>query len=284
MNFRHTVLALLAALAAGSAQAFPPAPSFILHGVARDAFGWSLKASDQATVVVKRGDGLIVAQAPVNETLRAGENFRVAVPMDTRPSDPYRPAAQTSGALLHFEVRFPGGVTLPVLSINTDHRTVGLPGGMQFVDFTLGVDSDGDGIPDQWEWWQLSEMGIGPGHPLWSLATFGNGDFDGNGVSDYHEYLAGTFAFLNHETLALTIEGFTPGGEAVLKTLQVEEKTYRVEWSPDLKSWSRAHVRRDLPGAAAGIHWTASDTREVTLYSPASVGKPGLFYRLILVR
>lgn len=283
MNSRPAVFALFAVLAAAPAQAFPPAPTFTLHGVARDAFGWSLKASDQATVVVKRADGLVVAQAPVNETIRAGENFRIAVPMDTRPSDPYRAAAQSPGSLLYFEVRFPNS-TLPVLSINADKRTVGQPGGMQFVDFTLGEDSDGDGIPDQWEWWQLSEAGFYPGHPLWSLTTFGAGDFDGNGVSDYLEYLAGTFAFLNNETLALTIEGFTPAGEAVLKTFQVEEKTYRVESSPDLKTWTRAHVRRDLPSATAGIHWTASDTRDVTLFSPASVGKPGLFYRLILVR
>lgn len=283
MNFRPAVFAWFAVLAAAPVQAFPPAPTFTLHGIARDAFGWALKGSDQATVVVKRADGLVVAQAPVNEAIRVGENFRVAVPMDTRPSDPYRSAAQSTGSLLIIEVRFPTG-TLPVLSINADSRTVGEPGGMQFVDFSLGVDSDGDGIPDQWEWWQLAEAGFSPGHPLWSLATLGNGDFDGNGVSDYHEYLAGTFAFLNNESLSLRIEGFTPAGEAILKTFQVEEKTYRIEWSTDLKTWTRAHVRVDNPAATVGIHWTAPQTRDVTLYSPVSVGKPDLFYRLLLVR
>lgn len=282
MNTRFAVLALIGALAAAPAPAFPPAPTFTLHGVARDAFGWALKASDQATVVVKSGT-LVVAEGVVNETLRAGENFRVAIPMNTRTTDLYRPEAQTQGRLLSIEVRFPSG-TLPVLSINADNRTVGEPGGLLFVDFTLGVDSDGDGIPDQWEWWQLAEMDIGPGHPLWSLATFGTGDRDGDGVSDHTEYLAGTFAFLNTDTIALKIEGFTPDGEAVLSMMQVEDKTYRVETSTNMLNWTRASVRRDLPGNEPDIHWTASDTRDVTLYSPASVGKPNLFYRLVLVR
>lgn len=282
MISRNVFLVLLAALVAAPLQAFPPAPTFTLHGVARDTFGWALKESDQATVVVKNGSQ-VVAEGAVSEFRRTGENFRVAIPMNTGTSDPYRPGAQTSGNLLSIEVRFPS-LTLPVLSINADKRTVGEPGGMLFVDFTLGADSDGDGIPDQWEWWQLAEMGIGPGHPRWSLATFGGGDFDGDGVSDFLEYLAGTFAFLNSDTLALKIEGITPGGEAILTLMQVEEKTYRVESSPDMLHWTRAHVRRDSPTAETGIHWTAADTRDVTLYSPASVGQAGLFYRLILVR
>ncbi len=275
-------LTLMLATWACWCQAFPPAPTFTIHGIARDQFGWALKLTDQATVVLKQ-NGHIIAQCPVNETIRAGENFRLTVPMDTNPADPYRTGAQTSGNLLSIEVKFPT-VTMPVASITAEKRTVGQPAGSSFIDFTLGVDSDGDGIPDSWEMWQLAEAGIGPGDPRWSLATFGHGDFDGDGTSDYIEYLAGTFAFLNSETLDLKITGWHADGSAVLRAFIVQDKTYRVEYSADLKTWSRAPLRPDDPDTDAVTTFTAADTREILLYSAASIGKPNLFYRLVLVR
>ncbi len=264
------------------AQAFPPAPLFTIHGIARDSFGWALKASDQATVVVRQ-NGVVIAEAAVDERPRAGENFRLQLPMDTNPADPYRTGAQTTGTLLSIEVRFPNA-TLPVSSLTASSRTVGQPAGSSFIDFTIGADTDGDGIPDSWEWWQLGEAGIGPGDPRWSLATLGGGDFDQDGTSDHIEYLAGTFAFLNSETLALKITGWHEDGSALLSAFVVVDKTYRVEFSADLKDWTRTDVRQDSPTAQAQTTFTAADTREISLYSPASIGRTNLFYRLVLVR
>lgn len=267
---------------ASCATAFPPAPTFTLHGIARDTFGWSLKATDGATVVLKQ-NGVVIAQAAVDERIRTGENFRLAVPMDTNPADPYRTGAQTTGTLLSIEVRF-ANTTMPVSSLTPSSRTVGQPAGSTFVDFTIGVDSDGDGIPDTWEWWQLGEAGIGPGDPRWSLATLGSGDFDHDGTTDFIEYLAGTFAFLNSETLSLKIAGWHDDGSAVLSAFVVVDKTYRVEFSENMKDWTRTDVRQDSLTAQSQTTFTAADTREVSLYSPASIGKSNLFYRLVLVR
>jgi hypothetical protein len=267
---------------ASLASAFPPAPTFTVHGIARDQFGWALMLTDEATVVLKQ-NGVVIAQALVNETIRSGENFRLAVPMDTNPADPYRTGAQTTGTLFAIEVRFPG-VTMPVSSLTAEKRTVGQPAENLLIDFTIGVDSDGDGIPDTWEWWQLGEAGIGLGDPRWSLATLGSGDFDGDGTRDYIEYLAGTFAFLNSETLSLKITGWHTDGSAVLSAFLVVDKTYRVEASENLQDWTRVPVRAHSPTAAALTTFTAADTREISLYSAASIGKTDLFYRLVLVR
>jgi len=275
-------IAIVAAVVCGRASAFPPAPTFTIHGVARDAFGWALTSNDRATVVLK-ANGVVVATSPVGASTRPSENFRLAVPMDTRQIDSYRLGAQTTGNLFAIEVRFPN-TTLPVATVNSADNRVGKPGEMLFIDFTLGSDSDGDGIPDAWEWWQLSEMGIGPGHELWSLNTFGKGDFDGNGISDYVEYLAGTFAFLSEETFALKIEGFDDDRSPRLVAFLVSGKTYRVESTTDMKTWTRVPVRLDPAEAESRISFTSADTREASLWPADPPANPATFYRLVLLR
>ncbi|HRJ08677.1 MAG TPA: hypothetical protein PK490_06935 [Prosthecobacter sp.] len=112
------------------------------------------------------------------------------------------------------------------------------------------------------------------------MNTLGNGD----GTPVYIEYLAGTFAFLSSETLSLTITGWHTDGSAVLSAFIVVNKTYRVEFSENMKDWTRTPVRADSPTAEVLTTFTATDTREISLYSAASIGKPHLFYRMVLVR
>jgi len=275
------VLCLLAT--ASSAFAFPPAPTFTVHGIARDPFGWAIQSTDNATVVLKV-NGVVVATSAVDERPRTGENFRLAVPMDTRDIDPYRTGAQTTGNFFSLEVRFPN-TTMPAATINSADNRVGRPGELLFVDFSVGEDSDGDGIPDAWEWWQLSEMGIGPGHELWSLNTFGNGDFSGNGTSDFLHYLSGTFAFLSEEKFALAITGFDDDGTPRLAAFLVHGKTYRVERSTDLKTWTRIPIRLAPEEEDPPTTFTADDTREFTLRPAAPSPAPATaLFRLVLVR
>lgn len=280
--FFREVIAVFIFVLALPASAFPPAPNFIINGVARDAYGWALKRTDLATVVLKR-NGSIIAEAPINETQRPGENFRAQLAMDTEPGDAYRTGAQTAGVVFTVEVRFPTG-TLPVAWITADKRTVGQPGGTLFLDFSIGEDSDGDGIPDAWEWWQLGQLGIGPGHSLWSLNTLGRADFDGDGTSDYDEYLAGTFAFLTEETLSLTIVNRAADGTSELRALLVVDKTYRVEASSDLVAWAPVKVRVGGATAELSDSFTATDTREVPFFAPGLPGGEQQFFRLVLLR
>lgn len=270
------------AFLASNALAFPPAPPFTIHGIARDPYGWALKSVDQGKVVVKR-NGVVIAEASIDETGRPGENFRALVSMDTNAADPYRAGAQITGVLFTIEVRFPGA-TMLVSSVTAGQRTVGQPGNTLFLDFTVGLDSDGDGIPDAWEWWQLSEFGIGPGDPRWSLTTLGTGDFDRDGTSDYLEYLAGTFAFLAEDSLRLKIEGIEADGSARLRAIIVLDKNYRVEFSSDLKTWAPASVRVGAPNAALMTTFMAADTADVPIYAPGTGQAANRFYRLHLIR
>jgi hypothetical protein len=269
------------AVLASTAFAFPPAPPFTIHGVARDPYGWALKAVDQGTVVIKRS-GTIIAQAPIDES-RPGENFRAVLSMDSNSADPYRTGAQTPGVSFTVEVKFPSQ-TMLVSSLKASQLSIGQPGGDLFIDFTIGADTDGDGIPDAWEWWQLGEMGIGPGDPRYSLTTLGSGDFDKDGTSDYDEYLAGTFAFLAQESLSLSIEDLEADGTARLRTLLVVDKSYRVEFSTDLQTWTPASIRVGALTATLSTNFSIPDTRQVPLYAPVAGSPDQRFYRLVLVR
>ncbi len=253
----------------GPANAFPPAPGFTFHGVARDSYGFMIKTESEATVVFRRGIE-IVAQAPINHRSRFGENFRAMLPLDLEQNDPYSKEAAASDQTVSITVRFASGTELPVSSLTVSQLTVGEPAGMTFLDFTLGVDSDGDGLPDDWEYWQLEASEIAYDDPRYSLDTLGAGDFDGDGISDFKEYVAGTFALLNGDHLKLVLDGIDAEGFAKLRASVVRGKTYRLECSTDLREWQPAEIISENASPDPTGTFTGARTGETPLDTPAT--------------
>lgn len=280
------LLALLGgALLAPSARAFPPAPTFTVHGIARNSFGFALKSSDAATVILRR-NGVLIGQADVNEQARPGENFRIQLPMDLSASDPYRPGAQSPGVAFTVELRFPSGpqavVFLPTAGGAFPALSVGQPGARLFLDFALGEDLDGDGIPDAWEYYMLTQMGVGPGDSLWSLNTFGRGSYLGDGISDFDKFRAGLSPFA-YAGPRLTVEQVLPDGSARLRASVVIDKTYRIESSVDLRVWNVESIQ--FIGGSNSFSWfTAPDSMDLGLWVPPPVDPTRRYFRLTLLR
>jgi len=108
------------------------------------------------------------------------------------------------------------------------------------------ADTDGDGLPDDWERLQFGD-----------LSATASGDPDGDGASNSAEFTAGTDPRSASSVLRLTAGG--TASQPVLTFPLAPGRVYSVERSADLSAWSGAPGRITYPskGNAAWIGETA---------------------------
>lgn len=236
--FSGVHVAGLAVLAASTtaAFAFPPAPFHTIYGMVRDENGQTLRVDGSRVVFYKNGTEFL--SDTIAETDQLDQNYQIRMRMDMLRSGTQSYSSQatstgtpfTIGIVLHDVVYYPIEMSTP--------RTVGKPGERIRLDLTLGVDSDGDGIPDAWEESQLYAGGHLPGENGWDLSLIGrDGDFDGDGISNWLEYIAGTYATDPTDFLSTRITARFPRSLR-LSFYSIYGKTYSLESSTDLKTWS----------------------------------------------
>ena len=92
---------------------------------------------------------------------------------------------------------------------------------------TLVIDSDLDGMPDAFE----LAYGLNP-----RLAGDASGDLDGDGVSNYQEYLAGTNPTNAASFLKLTSDGLAPDGSIILRFTAVSNRSYSILSKPTINA------------------------------------------------
>lgn len=122
-----------------------------------------------------------------------------------------------------------------------------------------GSDTDGDGLLDAWE-----QQFFG------SLSRDGSGDFDGDGFSDFNEFLAATDPV---DSLSL-LRVLPPqvSGSVTVQWVSVTGKVYRLQYKDDLSAASWSNIPGDI---------TASGTLSSKLDPTAQNRR---FYRVILVQ
>ncbi|MCP5526297.1 MAG: hypothetical protein H7A47_05760 [Verrucomicrobiales bacterium] len=236
---RRTVSPLLAAtgllLLAVSALAGLPQPMCVYYGEARDGHGWPYTTN--AHVVLLRGDQEIAAHT-IQGSLSPGVNFALYAHLDDgRTREAYSPRAVRTGDLVSVVVRDAEGEK--TIMEGSAVPAVGKPGEMVLIHVTAAEDADGDLLPDPWEQqlvdWSLGGLlGIEEVHP-WD-------DFDGDGQSNWEEYNAGTFAFLDYDLLFAERLQRTPNGRLRISFLSVPGKVYGARYvtNPGLTRWTPA--------------------------------------------
>jgi hypothetical protein len=271
-------LTVLAGIVPCGLLAFPPAPHLTHYGFVRNQVGQVLAVEGASLVLLK--NGVEVGRSPIHsELLLLDRNYELSVRIDAgRPTtQPYSPAAIAAGGLFSLAVEMNGTWFYP---IEVKGGLLAGQGGERIrLDLNLGEDTDGDGLPDVWEMWQLYQAGYyADANGKWPLHLIDrDGDFDGDGQSNWHEYVAGTFAGDAEDRFSLQIIERTDQ-HVRLEFFAITGKTYTIERSTDLQTWSRLPFRL-APQMAAQDAYRASDVAVLQAFVFPD-GNAGEYYRL----
>jgi len=281
MTMRHTLLLLTTFLVCTSPlSAFPPAPHYTLYGMVRDQVGQSITAQGATLILLK--DGQEISRTSIDSTRRLDQNYELTISLDHSRSGTlaYKTGVLTPQSQFSLVVQMDGALFYPIEVNGT--LTAGKGGERVRLDLNLGEDLDGDGLPDIWEQWQLYLAGYYPdenGNWPINLITK-NGDFDGDGFSNWMEYLAGTYATDATETFALVIKEKKPAFTR-LEFYGITGKTYTIESSSDLRTWTRVSFSVGANTSARDELHAAQDVGIVPAFvSPNPSASGNEFYRL----
>lgn len=243
-------------LAIAPASAFPPTPHHLIYGTVRDGMGNPIMLTN-AEVRMETLTGLQM-KTRVNPGLPPGMNYRLTVPLDAGiTADNYKPTALRTAAPFTMKVKIGQTVYLP-MEMTTSSASVGKPAQSTRLDLTLGADTDGDGLPDDWERALIAMLGGN----LTLADIRPEDDSDGDGISNRNEYIAGTYPFDPQDGFRLEMLGVREG-RAVIEFLTIPGRRYTLHASEDLNAWSPAFFRvvGDADNAPPRSDYTATDVR-----------------------
>ena len=270
-------LLLGAAGVAPTVRANPPAPYNLLYGVVRDKYGTPL-TSATAKIVLQTPGGAVLSAAVI-PGYAPGVNYRLKVPMDSAQTpDLYQPKAQQANAPYKLYVVMNNVTNLPI-EMTGNYALLGQPGAVARFDLTLGVDANGDGIPDSWELAFLATIGVSV--PLSSLNA--NSVLTPDGLTLRQQYLFGTYPFNPSQPCEVTFVDFN-GTSPHLQFPTMTARYYSVLASTDTQHWNT--VNFSLPGDSTGTtrsyyYAPGITTQDVYVAPPANNGK-ALFYRVLV--
>lgn len=260
-------------LATTTARAFPPAPDVCYYGVVRDESGRPLDTGEG--VVIVNGTAGEVTRALVDGNTGRGLNYSVHLPMD----------ANSVGTFYHITALRPTlPFTIKVVIRNKSYVPIQMTGRVWTaaksgerirLDLSLGIDSDGDGLPDSWEQGLIDGDESGT---LLSLADVNpNDDLDKDGLTNLQEYQLGTYALDKLDGLKLDIAE-VKNGRARLQFVTVAGRTYHLKSSLDLITWTEEPLAITATGGTAPWH-RATDTVLIDVFVPVN-DRPKLNFRL----
>lgn len=257
--------------------AFPPAPHHLIYGTVRDELGNPLNGTGAEVLLEASGTALV--KTVVASGIEPGVNYRLAIPLDSgATADLYKPSALRPTVPFRMRVKIGNATYLPIEMTGAAHLLT-RPGEASRVDLTLGVDSDGDGMPDAWERAMIQMLGGNLG-----LNDIRPGDdSDADGLSNLDEYLAGTYAFDPADGFSLAIQPES-GDRPVLEFTAIRGRSYTILASETMNEWTPIsfNLPTDSASAAGRENLRAAETRLIRARVSASAeGEPAWrFFKL----
>jgi hypothetical protein len=273
----RTILAAISAVMLASVGlAFPPSPHYTLFGLVRDQVGNVLSVQGAEIVLVR--DNKEIGRGPVYADVRGDLNYELDIRIDQgrATTRSYTSKAVPAQGVFSLYVEMNGTKFFPIEVAGTLRAGNGAE--RVRLDLNLGGDADRDGLPDAWEEWQLYQSGRRAGAQGWDLSLIDrDGDLDGDGVSNFLEYVAGTFAGDATERFELRLVGKTTTA-VQLEFFAITGKIYSVEQSSDLRTWATVAFAL-MPGATAGTLHRATAVGPQVVH--VALSGQARFYRLV---
>lgn len=263
-------------LAPSLAWAYPPAPDAIIYGLVKDQNGMPLMdPNDQ--VILQNAAGVQVV-GTIQPSLAIGVNYALHVPMDAATVGTlYAPNAQLAGNQYKLYVSVNTTTNLPI-EMTGSWSVLGNPASQARQNLTLGVDANGDGIPDAWETSFLASIGVNI--PLSSINP--NTDYAHNGRTLRQEFLLGDYPFNPGYNFTVTLVSQN-SGSAVLAFTTMTGRTYTVLGSADLQNWMPLSFTIPSQGTPAGTSYFAPSIQPLEIQTLQPTNAPTMqFFRLQL--
>ena len=250
-----------------AALPYPPAPFHTLYGLVKDPYGTPIVSPDVHIVLVTSTGTPI--EAEVIPGIAPGVNYQLKVPMDAGLTPiTYKPTAYPAAAPFRLFVVMGGATNLPI-QMAGDFSHLGQPSRSTRLDLTLGVDSNGDGIPDAWENAILGALGSS----LTIDQVNGNSLVLGDGRTLMQAYLAGGNPLAGGSSLTLTLVDYQ-AGSPLLQFPVTTGHSYTLLGSADLKHWTTLSFRVPAEGPSGSTHQFYSAAGEQTIQVKAILPGP----------
>lgn len=207
----------------------------IYYGKTLSAYGYPCTDADGAALMAIKSGGVEAARFDFGPLVGPGINYRLQINVVASGSGGDGTSVSEGGAI---QIRATAGGQ-PVNLIG-DTNIVVASGAVGRRDYILGADTDGDGLPDEWEQFCIDAMAaLGMDVGVTTIAQFNpNADYDGDRDSNQQEFHAGTLAFLGNDSLR--IDQVTPGpqGTVCMRFLGNQGFSYQIIASSNLVSGS----------------------------------------------
>lgn len=275
---RALFLLLSVTVAWGCVHGFPPAPYYTLYGTVRDQVGQRITADNACVVLLKGGEE--IGRTVISSDTQLDQNYELRLRIDQNRGGTtlYSENAVVAQGAFSLQVEMNGEKFYPIEVAGS--LTAGKGGERVRLDLNLGEDLDHDGLPDIWEEWQLYQAGYYPDdNGNWPINLIDrNGDFDRDGLSNWQEYLAGTFAGDATERFVLQIKEKT-ADRVRLEFFGITGKVYTIERSIDMKNWSPVPFTVGSAAESSAVY-QAADVSILPAFVTPDPGGAKEFYRL----
>ena len=285
-----TIFAMFAACAAAAlAEPSVSLPPFTITGrvVNYDRQSVSEVNSGNAEIRAYKSDGTLVARSRIATDDNYTENYRLVVPLSSASNA----CAACVGEKLSFQVQ-QQDVVYSAQDLFTVDASVA-PGGVARMDVVAAADSNGDGVAD--EYVRLVEEQMA--YYRWSDPDrYGSlpssydkdADWDGDGISNYKEYIAGTNPFDEKDAFRiLSFRQAEVGGKWELKFFAHRDRAYTVDRTNAIGDGGSPFARGPVSDGDATaaekevVHVPAADAGVRTVFVvPEREGAASQFFRV----